>query len=157
MFEHVGRKKFDTYFRHLKSLLSPGGLLLNHAITSRDRSNPKRRPTFVNTYVFPDGELTPFEESVNAAGRAGFELRDVESLRRSYALTLRHWVRRLEANHEAASAMAGETVYRIWRLYMAASALAFEHAGLSIFQALYADPRRPWTYGRSHLLAKDDD
>lgn len=157
MFEHVGQRNFDTYFRHLRSLLSPGGLLLNHAISNRDRSNPKTRPTFVNTYVFPDGELRPLEESIDAAGRAGFEVRDAESLRRSYALTLRHWVRRLEANHDAAVDIAGETIYRIWRLYMAASALAFEHAGLSIYQTLYSDPDRPWTHGRAHLLAKDDD
>ena len=157
MFEHVGRKRFDTYFTHLKSLLVPGGLLLNHAIVTRDRSNPRHRPTFVNTYVFPDGELRPFEESVEAAGRAGFELRDAESLRQSYALTLRHWVRRLEDRHDEAVAAASETIYRVWRLYMAASALAFEHAGLSIHQALFADPGRPWTYGRAHLLAKDDD
>ena len=104
----------------------------------------------------PDGELVPFEDSVGAAERAGFELRDVESLRRSYALTLRHWVRRLEEHHDEAVEVADETLYRIWRLYMAASAMAFEHAGLNIYQALYADPDRPWTHGRAHLLAKDD-
>ena len=156
MFEHVGRNHFDMYFSHLRSLLGPGGLLLNHAIATRDRSNAKHRPSFVNTYVFPDGELVPFEDSVGAAERAGFELRDVESLRRSYALTLRHWVRRLEEHHDEAVEVADETLYRIWRLYMAASAMAFEHAGLNIYQALYADPDRPWTHGRAHLLAKDD-
>ncbi len=156
MFEHVGRKRYDTYFTHLRGLLAPGGLLLNHAITTRDRSNARQRPTFVSTYVFPDGELRPFEESVAAAERSGFELRDVESLRRSYAITLRHWVRRLEERHDDAVAITSETIYRIWRLYMAASALAFEHAGLGLYQALYADPDRPWTYGRSHLIAKDD-
>lgn len=156
MFEHVGRNRFDTYFTHLRGLLAPGGLLLNHAITTRDRSNARQRPTFVNTYVFPDGELRPYEESVEAAERAGFELRDAESLRRSYALTLRHWVGRLEDHHDDAVAATSETIYRIWRLYMAASALAFEHAGLSIYQSLFADPARPWTHGRAHLIAKDD-
>lgn len=153
MFEHVGRSRFGTYFSHLRGLLSPGGVLLNHAIATRSRNVGRRKPTFVNTYVFPDGELAPVDESIAAAEEAGFELRDLQSLRRDYALTLRHWVTRLETNHEAAVEATSETVYRIWRLYMAASSLAFDHADLSVYQALYSDPQRPWTHGRRHLVA----
>jgi len=155
MAEHVGLAKLPTYFRHLKSLLAPGGQLLNHAIYTRS-SHLRRRPSFVRTYVFPDGKLHRVDEAISIASDSGFELRDVEMLRQSYALTLRRWVSNLEANASAARAIAGEKVYRIWRLYMAGSAVAFEFGHITVGQLLLTDPRRPWQLGRSRLLAADD-
>ncbi|HLU53211.1 MAG TPA: cyclopropane-fatty-acyl-phospholipid synthase family protein [Acidimicrobiia bacterium] len=155
MAEHVGLAKLPTYFRHLRSLLAPGGQLLNHAIYTRSRST-RRRPSFVRTYVFPDGQLHRVDEAIAVASDAGFELRDVEMLRRSYALTLQRWVANLEGNAAAATAMVGEKVYRIWRLYMAGSAVAFDFGHITVGQLLLADPRRPWQLGRSRLLAADD-
>jgi cyclopropane-fatty-acyl-phospholipid synthase len=140
----------------LIGLLAPGGQLLNHGITNRDRSGGRRRPSFVNTHVFPDGELIPVEAVIGAAELVGFELRDLESLRWSYGLTLRHWVANLELNRDAAVAAADETTYRIWRLYMAGSVLAFESAAIAVYQMLLARPEHPWQYGRRRLLAADD-
>jgi len=157
MVEHVGERQLKHYFRHLHGLLGPDGQLLNHGITSRDRTRRwGHKPTFVSTYVFPDGELIPVERVIESAERAGFEVRDLESLRLSYARTLRHWVANLEANREAAVAAANEKVYRIWRVYMGGSAVAFERGGISVYQALLSKPGRPWRYGRHHLLAADD-
>ncbi|HHC07991.1 MAG TPA: class I SAM-dependent methyltransferase [Actinobacteria bacterium] len=157
MVEHVGARQLPRYFRRLRSMLEPGGRLLNHGIVTRERGRRlRRRPTFISTYVFPDGELEPIEEVVDAAMGAGFELRDAESLRTSYALTLRRWVANLETNHDAAVAATDETTYRIWRAYMAASAILFEHAGISVFQLLLTDPARRWTFGRRWMLADDD-
>ncbi|MDJ0925714.1 MAG: cyclopropane-fatty-acyl-phospholipid synthase family protein [Acidimicrobiia bacterium] len=156
MVEHVGRKELTNYFTELRKVLAPGGQILNHGIVTRDRHIRRRTPTFVNTYVFPDGELVPVDTMVGSAEEAGLEMRDTESLRASYALTLRHWVSNLERNREAAIAVAGETIYRIWRLYMAGSAVAFERAAISVYQVLLSDPARPWTYGRRELLAGDD-
>lgn len=158
MFEHVGRAKLGEYFARLRRLLAPGGIVLNHGITTRDRSRrPLRaRPTFVSTYVFPDGELNPVEVGVNEAEKAGFELRDLESLRQSYALTLRHWVENLESHRAAAVAATNERIYRIWRLYMAGSSVAFSRAEISVYQMVLADPARPWTFGRRRLLSPDD-
>jgi cyclopropane-fatty-acyl-phospholipid synthase len=106
--------------------------------------------------VFPDGELVPVERVIAPAERAGFEVRDLESLRLSYARTLRHWVANLQRNREAAVAASSEKAYRIWRVYMAGSAVAFEQGGVSVYQALLSKPERPWRYGRHHLLAADD-
>lgn len=156
MVEHVGRKELVGYFEELRKLLAPGGQILNHGIVTRDRKVRRVTPTFVNTYVFPDGDLVPVDTVAGAAEDAGLELRDAESLRASYALTLRHWVANLERNRDAAVAAAGERVYRIWRLYMAGSAVAFERAAISVYQLLLSDPQRPWTYGRKELLAGDD-
>jgi cyclopropane-fatty-acyl-phospholipid synthase len=156
MVEHVGAKRLAEYFASLRRVLRPGGQLLNHGIVTRDRKTRRVRPTFVNTYVFPDGELTPVDAVIGAAEEAGFELRDAEALRTSYALTLRHWVSNLEQNRAEAVQAAGELVYRIWRLYMAGSAVAFERGAISVFQLLLSDPARPWIYGRKGLLAADD-
>jgi cyclopropane-fatty-acyl-phospholipid synthase len=156
MVEHVGRKELVSYFEELRRVLAPGGQILNHGIVTRDRNVRRVTPTFVNTYVFPDGELVPIDAVTGAAEDAGLELRDAESLRASYALTLRHWVANLERNREAAVAAAGERIFRIWRLYIAGSAVAFERAALSVYQLLLSDPERPWTYGRSELVAADD-
>ena len=68
--------------------------------------------------------------------RAKFEISDVESLRPHYALTLRHWVSRLENHHEKALQYVSESTYRVWRLYMAACALEFESGEIGIYQIL---------------------
>ena len=173
MVEHVGLKGLPRYFSTLRRALAPGGQLLNHGIVTRDRKRGRTKPTFVNTYVFPDGELTTIDEVISAAEDAGFELRDVESLRASYALTLQRWVSNLEGHYEEAVAATSEQIYRIWRLYtaigrpitehvsasmeyMAGSAIAFDRGVISVFQLLLSDPGRPWSLGRSHLLASDD-
>ncbi|HKZ21267.1 MAG TPA: cyclopropane-fatty-acyl-phospholipid synthase family protein [Acidimicrobiia bacterium] len=156
MFEHVGRARLPEYFGVLLRRLAPRGQLLNHGIVTRRRGFSLRRPTFISTYVFPDSQLVPVEAVVGAAERAGFELRDAESLRASYALTLRHWVANLEAKSRTAVDLVGERTYRIWRLYMAGSVQAFERGHISIFQLLLSDPRRSWTFGRRRLLAADD-
>ncbi len=156
MFEHVGRNRLPQYFKQLRRLLAPGGQVLNHGIVTRSRGRGGRRSTFIRTYVFPDGELRPVDEAVAAAEDAGFELRDVEALRMSYALTLRRWVANLEANRDEAIRLVGDRVYRIWRAYMAGSAVSFERGGIGVYQLLLSDPQRSWTYGRSGLLATDD-
>ena len=66
----------------------------------------------------------------------GFEVRDVESLREHYARTLRAWVVNLEANWTEIVANVGEGRARVWRLYMAASAVGFEAHRISIHQVL---------------------
>lgn len=155
MVEHVGLEKLSQYFRHLRSLLAPGGQLLNHGIVTRSR-RPARGTSFIRTYVFPDGQLHKVEDAITAAEDAGFELRDVEALRQSYAVTLNRWVQNLEGNAETARALVGERTYRTWRLYMAGSAVAFEDAAIAVDQLLLADPARPWQWGRRRLLAADD-
>jgi cyclopropane-fatty-acyl-phospholipid synthase len=156
MVEHVGLKELPRYFGILRKSLVPGGQLLNHGIVTRGRKRGRTKPTFVSTYVFPDSELTTIDEVISAAEDAGFELRDLESLRASYALTLQHWVSNLEKTRDAALAATSEQTYRIWRLYMAGSAVAFDRAAISVYQLLLSDPERPWTHGRSQLLAGDD-
>jgi cyclopropane-fatty-acyl-phospholipid synthase len=156
MFEHVGKGQLARYFKSVRDMLEPGGTFLNHGIVTRDRQPRRMKPGFLDTYVFPDSDLVAVDEVIGLAEDAGFELRDAESLRTSYALTLQHWVNNLETNRKAAVAAADETTYRIWRVYMAGSAVAFDSAAVSVYQLLLNTTDRPWTFGRSHLLATDD-
>jgi cyclopropane-fatty-acyl-phospholipid synthase len=151
MIEHVGESHLRAYFASAFRALKPGGLFMNHGIVSL--SLPRPRPlrekifrklwkvdAFIDTYVFPDGKLTAAHDVIAAAEGAGFEVRDVESLREHYAMTLRHWVRTLEEKSDDATALVGKHHFRIWRLYMAASANAFATAAINVIQTLLAKP-----------------
>ena len=142
MFEHVGLANLPTYHATVHRVLKPNGLFLNHGIThEEDGWQPSVDTEFINRYVFPDGELDRVSSIQAGMERAHFEIQDVENLRQHYARTLRHWVRRLESHHDAAVQHVSEATYRVWRLYMAASALEFESGGTGIHQILAS--RRP--------------
>ena len=145
MYEHVGRSEITTYAQKLASMVRPGGLILNHGIT---RLTPGARSTrtFIGRFVFPDGELHPLTTVLRALESAGLELRDVESLREHYVLTLRRWLANLAANRAAAIAAADRERERVWRLYMTASASGFDDGDISVFQTLVAKP------GAAHRL-----
>jgi cyclopropane-fatty-acyl-phospholipid synthase len=169
MFEHVGRTHLPEYFAQVHRLLKPGGLFLNHGISStapvlydvnhikpvHDRLIQNGRipfwqkllekyilgsGSFMQRYIFPDGELVPVSEANLVAEAAGFEVRDVENLREHYALTLRQWVTRLETHREEAIKAANESVYRTWRIYMSGCVYGFETGMLSVNQSLLAKP-----------------
>ncbi|MFI7142277.1 class I SAM-dependent methyltransferase [Streptomyces massasporeus] len=138
MAEHVGADRYLEYAADLYDLLKPGGRLLNHQIARRPQGDETTYSVdaFIDSYVFPDGELQPVGATVAQLERAGFEVRDVEAIREHYALTLRRWVERLEADWQRAVRLAGPGRARVWRLYMAASALAFERNRIGVNQVL---------------------
>jgi cyclopropane-fatty-acyl-phospholipid synthase len=140
MFEHVGRARFAEYFRCAHQALRPGGLFMNHAIADQSRGRSGRATGFLDHFIFPDGELVAVADSLRAAEAAGFEVRDVENLREHYTRTLRAWVANLERNRNAAIAAAGETSYRVWRLYMAGSAQGFNVGRIGVYQSLLGRP-----------------
>jgi len=135
MYEHVGRAELEGYIRVVHDLLRPGGLVLNHGISQLHGDPPDAR-SFIARYIFPDGELQPFARVAGALQRGGLEVRDVESLREHYALTLRRWVVNLRAGRERAVTLVGPERTRTWELYMAGSARAFDAGEISIYQIL---------------------
>jgi cyclopropane-fatty-acyl-phospholipid synthase len=158
MFEHVGIQRFARYFGKIHALLAPGGLVLNHGITHNTLdadSLGSGLGDFVEDYVFPGGQLTHVARVIEGMAGAGLEVFDAESLREHYAKTLWHWVDRLEANAEAARREAGEERYRIWRIYMAGSAHAFDRGWLSLWQLLAGkalpDGRLPHPLTRGYM------
>ncbi len=163
MYEHVGGANRPLYFAKLFGLLKENGLLLNHGITTADPAGASAGPAgggFIDRYVFPGGELPHIAQVVREMAEQRFEVLDVENLRPHYAATLLHWVRRLEARKDEVIERVGAARYRIWRIYMAGCAIAFERNWLSLYQVLAGKGggngalRRPWT--RRHQYDADD-
>jgi cyclopropane-fatty-acyl-phospholipid synthase len=148
MFEHVGLKNLRAYFAKVRDLLADDGIVLNHGITSTDPDSGGVAwggGSFIHRYVFPHGELPHIGLMLKEMSVAGLEIFDVENLRRHYALTLGHWARRYERAAERIRAMLDERRFRIWRIYLAGCAYAFEHAWTSIHQVLAVRADRPET------------
>lgn len=135
MVEHVGEAMLAEYFARIRDLLRPRGAFLNHGIAASAVIR-RQGASFAERYVFPDSELSPIHTMLRAAESSGFEVRDVESLREHYALTLRHWVRRLEAHADEARRLTNDPTYRTWRLYMAGSAYGFRIGRFNLYQCL---------------------
>ncbi|MBK5232704.1 MAG: class I SAM-dependent methyltransferase [Thermoleophilia bacterium] len=139
MYEHVGASQLDNYMETVKNLGKPGGLALHHGIC-RMQNDQEQPNTFITRYVFPDGELHRVATVVAALEKSGQEMRDAESLREHYALTLKRWVQNLAENKASAQAQIGEERERIWRLYMTASIGAFERGDVAIHQIVATFP-----------------
>ncbi len=155
MAEHVGRERLPDYFAAAHRALKPGGVFLNQAIGEDIIARPGNRDTsFIEQYVFPDGDIPPLPIMLRAAESSGFEIRDVENLREHYTLTLRHWLHRLEAHRDEALRSVDETTYRIWRLYIAGSAHGFRSGHIAVYQTLLA---KLHSSGQTDLpLTRDD-
>jgi cyclopropane-fatty-acyl-phospholipid synthase len=151
MMEHVGVANVDRFLARVHGLLNPGGLHLNQCIVclyepparsgeaASGRVLRQHNP-FIQKYLFPDAEMPTVAEVVTGAERAGFEVRDVESLREHYVTTFRHWLRRLEQRADDVRAIVGEEAYRAFRLYLAAFPPRFEGRWSGLTQVLMAKP-----------------
>ncbi len=143
MFEHVGRALLPAYFGKIWRLLAPGGLLMNHGITAGGTRNEQLgfgMGDFIERYIFPGGELEHVSHVLEVLSEAGLEALDVENLRPHYARTLWDWSDGLEARLDHAREVTREDVVRAYRLYLAGSAMCFEHGWISLFQMLAAKP-----------------
>jgi cyclopropane-fatty-acyl-phospholipid synthase len=154
MYEHVGLANLPRYFELVARLLKPGGALLNHGIIATDARGKAQGPPggeFIDRHVFPGGELPNLPQVLQMMLQSGLEPVDVEDLRPHYAQTLLLWLRRLESSAVEATALAGPERYRIWRIFLAGMALAFDQGWLSVAQVLAYKPARgrpavrPWT------------
>ena len=155
MFEHIGEARLELYFAKAFQALKPGGLFLNHGIGGGASVKDRLKSRFIDSYVFPDGELVDIGTVLREAELAGFEVIDVESLRRHYVLTLRHWVHRLQANRDRALQHVDDSTYRVWQLYMSGAAYYFDIGRLNVHQALLwkptADRRSAAPWSRAYM------
>ncbi|WP_186048810.1 SAM-dependent methyltransferase [Burkholderia gladioli] len=153
MFEHVGRKNLPGYFTKVRELLADDGVAMNHGITSSDADSGETSlggGEFIDRYVFPDGELPHVSLAIEAAQRGGLEVVDAESLRRHYARTLDIWTENFEAKADQARQLVDDEKFRIWRVYLAGCAYAFENDDVSIYQLVCRKAGRsaktlPWS------------
>jgi cyclopropane-fatty-acyl-phospholipid synthase len=143
MFEHVGRRRLREYFHTVFGLLEDDGLFMNHGIVRPEGARDGPETLFLRRKVFPGGELAPLSAVIAEAGRAGFEVLDVENLRPHYALTCRRWVERLQSNAAECMRHVDAETYRTWLLYLAGSAVSFESGATDVCQILMAKRSRP--------------
>ena len=147
MFEHVGIENYGTYFSTVARLLEPGGIYLHHAITRRNKKGKRfkkksKEHKALVKYIFPGGELDHIGMSLSNLEAHGFEVHDVENLREHYGRTCRIWATRLWERFDEAIAEVGEPKGRLWFLYMAGCALAFERGAVQINQTVATRRKR---------------
>jgi cyclopropane-fatty-acyl-phospholipid synthase len=132
MFEHVGRRHFDAYFRHVARLLKDDGVALIHTIAKfRD---PGPIPSWTSKYIFPGAYVPTLSELTPAIEKSGLFIADIEVLRLHYAETLRHWRTRLYANRAKVEAMYDARFFRMWDFYLTGSEVAFRQGEITIAQ-----------------------
>ncbi|MFP6665067.1 MAG: cyclopropane-fatty-acyl-phospholipid synthase family protein [Deltaproteobacteria bacterium] len=136
--EHIGRENYSSYFAKVHSLLKPDGLFLNHGITRMRHWKHTPQWDYLIENVFPGGDLTHISHLIETLEDEHFDILDVENLRPHYARTCALWADRLKQNEAEATALVGEKTCRIWRLYLAASAVAFEQGSIHLHQTLVA-------------------
>ncbi|HEY1044149.1 MAG TPA: cyclopropane-fatty-acyl-phospholipid synthase family protein [Telluria sp.] len=146
MFEHVGVAHLPEYFRRMRDLLADDGLAMNHGITSTDAAGgatPYGGGEFISEYVFPHGELAHLSAVLQAMQQGGLEVRDVENLRRHYARTCALWTENYEARAGEIMALTDARRFRIWHVYLAGCAWAFENDMISLYQVVCGKAGRP--------------
>ena len=153
MFEHVGLDNLVGYFSHIRRLIAADGWVMNHGITSTDAFDGETRHGgghFIDRYVFPRGELPHISTVLRTLQEGGLEAFDIENLRRHYQRTTQLWSDAFEARAAQLRGMVDEKRWRIWRIYLAGCAWAFEHDEVALFQVLcrpcgQSSAQLPWS------------
>ena len=132
MFEHVGRKFYNTYFKKVSNLLKKDGIALIHTIGSID--SPRDPHPWISKYIFPGGYTPSLSEIVPSIEKSGLIISDVEVLRMHYSHTLRNWKERFLGKKEEVLAMFDEKFFRMWEFYLTGCEMAFKWGDQVVFQ-----------------------
>lgn len=132
MFEHVGPKYYNVFFRSCAELLADDGVMLLHTIGHT--STPSITNPWITRYIFPGGYLPALSEVTTAIERAGLRTNDVEVLRHHYADTLREWRTRFMRRRVEALELYDERFCRMWECYLALSEAAFRFLDVVVYQ-----------------------
>ena len=132
MFEHVGSRFHDAFFKQCHRLLADDGVMLLHFIGNFEP--PEFNNPWIERYIFPGGNLPSMSEFTSAIERSGLLVSDMEVLRLHYAQTLRHWRERFQARRDEAKALYDERFCKMWEFYLSMSETAFRYQDIAIFQ-----------------------
>jgi cyclopropane-fatty-acyl-phospholipid synthase len=154
MFEHVGVPQYDTFFAKLRALLVEDGVALVHSIGRT--LPPGRTGPWVRKYIFPGGYVPSLSETMQAVERQNLISTDIEVWRLHYALTLRHWRDRFEANIKAVETLYSDRFCRMWRYYLVASELTFRLGRQVVFQIQLSRQQDAVPLARDYLYAGQD-
>ncbi len=155
MFEHVGPRFYDTYFRKCRELMKPNGVMLLHTIGLLD--GPWYPNPWLDKYIFPGGQLPALSEIIPAIERADLVVTDVECLRLHYAETLAEWRRRFMAHRDEALELYDERFCRMWEFYLAACECAFRFQDVAVFQVQCARRQDAVPLTRDYILERVHD
>jgi cyclopropane-fatty-acyl-phospholipid synthase len=150
MFEHVGPPQYRAFFRKVRELLTPDGVMLLHSIGRQGK--PNVTDDWVAKYIFPGGYNPALSEITHAYEGLGLWMTDVEVLRLHYAYTLRQWYERTVAAKDAIVALYDERFYRMWQFYLAGADAAFRYGGLVNFQLQFARNRHTLPITRNYMI-----
>ena len=132
MFEHVGRKFYNTFFKQVNNLLNDNGLAVIHTIGS---VNPPRDPQpWITKYIFPGGYTPSMSEITGPIEKSGLIISDIEVLRQHYFHTLRNWKERCIKNKSKILEMFDEKFFRMWEFYLTSCELSFKWGDQVVFQ-----------------------
>ena len=149
MFEHVGAPNFPTFFRSAANLMTDDGVMLLHTIGRMGK--PGTTDAFTRKYIFPGGYIPALSETLEASEPYRLIATDIETLRLHYALTLREWYKRTQANRDKIVAMYDERFYRMWTFYLAGATAAFESGGMCNYQIQFSRNRHSLPLTRDYL------
>ena len=134
MFEHVGRKFYNKFFKQVFDLLSERGIALIHTIGS---INPPRGPhPWITKYIFPGGYTPSLSEVTGPIEKSGLIISDLEVLKIHYAHTLRHWKERFINNKQKVLQMFDEKFFRMFEFYLSSCEAAFKYGDQVVYQFL---------------------
>jgi cyclopropane-fatty-acyl-phospholipid synthase len=149
MFEHVGPRQYDGFFRTCRELLSDDGVMLLHTIGRL--GEPARGNPFTQKYIFPGHYIPALSQIVRASERSKLILADYELLRLHYGFTLRQWLERTRAAREEIVSLYDERFFRMWEFYLAAAIVMFEYGNASVYQLQYIRNRRTTPITRDYM------
>lgn len=132
MFEHVGKKFYNIFFKSISKLLKDDGIFLLHTIGVVDKPTPPNK--FINKYIFPGGICPSLSQIVKPIEKTGLIVADTETLIRHYDKTLLSWLSRFMAKKDLVKDMFDEKFVKMWSFYLASCAAAFRYRDLAVFQ-----------------------
>lgn len=154
MFEHVGVPQYDTFFRVVRERLVEDGVAMIHTIGRA--APPASTGPWIRKYIFPGGYVPALSEAMSALERHDLWPTDIEVWRLHYAMTLRHWRQRFEANLDTVRAMYDDRFCRMWRYYLVASELSFRLGRQVVFQIQLARQQDAVPLTRDYLYSRSD-
>jgi cyclopropane-fatty-acyl-phospholipid synthase len=144
MLEAVGHRYLGTYFSAIDRLLAPDGLAGIQVITIPEQryENYRRRPDFIQRYIFPGGHLPSLEAMTGAMGRhTELYVEEVENIGMHYAETLRRWRERFCENRTQVAELGFDDRFvRMWEFYLAYCEGAFLARYISDLQLVLTRP-----------------
>ena len=132
MFEHVGRKFYQTFFNQVNKLLNDTGVALIHTIGSINQ--PRDPQPWITKYIFPGGYTPSISEVAGPIEKSGLIVTDIEVLRMHYSHTLRKWKERFLHNKSKVLSMYDENFYRMWEFYLTSCEMVFKWGDQVVFQ-----------------------